>query len=139
MSLHTLPRVIAKKKRTYRSFFGVFPGQSFHQPRTRPRFAGHISATLRGSQSNRFGSSGSVNHSLVRKRAYSYWKQRKGRDCLINSLINSKRTYQMRRIVHVAMSSEFGLDVLVAEEPHLCREVLSVSAQKPSVKGNGRQ
>lgn len=45
----------------------------------------------------------------------------------------------MRRIVHVAMSSEFGLDVLVAEEPHLCREVLSVSAQKPSVKGNGRQ
>lgn len=45
----------------------------------------------------------------------------------------------MRRIVHVAMSSEFGLDILVAEQPHLCREVLSVSAQEPSVKGNGRQ
>lgn len=45
----------------------------------------------------------------------------------------------MRRIVHAAMSSELGLDILVAEDPHLCREVFSVSAQKPSVKGNGRQ
>lgn len=45
----------------------------------------------------------------------------------------------MCRIVHIAVSSEFGLDILIAEEPHLCREILSVSAQKPSVKGNGRQ
>lgn len=40
-------------------------------------------------------------------------------------------------IVHVAMSSEFGLDILIAEDPHFCREVLSVSAQKPSVRGMG--
>jgi hypothetical protein len=44
----------------------------------------------------------------------------------------------MRRVVHVTMSSKFGFDILVSEKPHFCREVFSVSAQKPPVKRDRR-
>ena len=40
----------------------------------------------------------------------------------------------MRRVFHLAMRTELGLDVLVTQKSHLWREVPAVSAQEAAVK-----
>lgn len=47
--------------------------------------------------------------------------------------------YQMRWIVNFAVRPKLSLDVLVAQNAHLCRKKLAVRAQQASVERNGRQ
>lgn len=48
-------------------------------------------------------------------------------------------TYHVRRIVHVAMRAKLGLDVLVAQQTHLLRQVAPVRAEQASVQRKGRE
>lgn len=45
----------------------------------------------------------------------------------------------MRRVLRLPMTPKLGLDVLVAQEPHLGRQVPAVRAEQPPVQGDGRQ
>lgn len=45
----------------------------------------------------------------------------------------------MGRVVHVPVRPELGLDVQVAQDPHLGGEVLPVRAQQAAVQRDGRQ
>lgn len=51
----------------------------------------------------------------------------------------SVKTHHVSRIVDVSVSAELGLDVLVAQQPHLGWKVLSVGTQEASVEVRGRQ
>ena len=48
-------------------------------------------------------------------------------------------TYQMHRVLDVAVGAELSLDVLVAEDAHLAREVPAVGAQDAPVQRDGRE
>lgn len=48
-------------------------------------------------------------------------------------------TYQMCRVVDVAVGPEFVLDVLVAQHAHLLRQVLAVGAEQAPVERYWRQ
>lgn len=50
-----------------------------------------------------------------------------------------ENTYQMRRVIHIAMRAELSLDVLVAEHPHFLRKIFSVRAEQASVERDGRK
>lgn len=54
-------------------------------------------------------------------------------------MVEGRAFYQVSRVVDFAMSPELGLDVLVAEDPHLAGEVLPVAAQEPPVEGDRGQ
>jgi hypothetical protein len=45
----------------------------------------------------------------------------------------------MRRVLRLPMTPKLGLDVLVAQEPHLGGQVPAVRAEQPPVQGDGRQ
>lgn len=47
--------------------------------------------------------------------------------------------YQMGWIVHIAMSPELGLDVLVAQDAHLSGQVLAMGAQETAVQRDRRE
>jgi len=50
-----------------------------------------------------------------------------------------QKTYQVSRVIDLAMSAELSLDVLITEQTHLVGQVLAVGAEQAAVELNGRQ
>ena len=45
----------------------------------------------------------------------------------------------MHRVLHIPVRPELGLDILVAQQAHLGRQVLAVGAEQAPVEVDGRQ
>ena len=45
-----------------------------------------------------------------------------------------RETYQMGRVLHIAVRPELGLDVLVSQDPHLGGKMLAVGAEEATVQ-----
>lgn len=51
----------------------------------------------------------------------------------------SAPTYQVSRVLHVTMSPEFRLDILIPQQPHIMRQMLAMRAEQATIQVHGRQ